>query len=121
MLNPGALTNPELQAQINGALLSLVNANNPAIAAQAHSELISRIKTQSSALQGLKPEQMTAALKELKDQTFGDGGIVDTLRDTTMDLLQDSASFSSYASRAENLDANIKDLEAKIAAASGKI
>ncbi|MBX9573758.1 MAG: HEAT repeat domain-containing protein [Candidatus Obscuribacterales bacterium] len=121
VLNPGALTNPELQAQINGALLSLVNANNPAIAAQAHSELISRIKTQSSALQGLKPEQMTAALKELKDQTFGDGGIVDTLRDTTMDLLQDSASFSSYASRAENLDANIKDLEAKIAAASGKI
>lgn len=121
VLNPGALRNPELQTQLNTALLGMVNGNNPTIAAQAHSELIARAKTQASALQALKPSEMTPALKQFKEDTFGDGGIVDTLRGTTMDLLQDSASFSSYASRAENLAANIKDLESKIAGSSGKL
>ena len=120
-LNPGVLNNPGLQAQLNVALLSLVNANNPAVAAQAHGELISRIKAQTAALQALKPEQMTAALKELKEQNLGDGGVVDTLRDTTMDLLQDSSSFSSYANRAEQLQANISDIQSQLANSAGKI
>ncbi len=119
--NAGALTNPELQAQLNASLVGLVNANNPAVAAEAHSTLIARVKAQASALKALKATELSPALKELREQTFGEGGIVDTLRDTTMDLLQDSASFSSYASRAENLQTNIGEVQAKLDAGAGKI
>lgn len=119
--NAGTLTNPELQAQLNASLLSLINANNPAVAAEAHSILVARAKAQASALQALKETDLSPALKELKEQTFGEGGIIDTLRDTTMDLLQDSASFSSYASRAENLQANINEVQTKLDTGAGKM
>ena len=109
---PDLKNNPEIQSQINSGLMALVTADNPALAAKALPVLLSRIKTYEEIFKQSKPEQLTAPLKDLRDKLFGDGAILSTLRDNSLDMLNDSSSYSTYTARAANLGADLQKMNA---------
>lgn len=119
--NPDLKSNPQVQADINKALMSLVSGDNPALAARAIPMLMGRMQAYQSIFKQMKPEEMTEQMKSLKDGMFGSGAILDTLRENSIDLLKDSANYSTYTSRVDNLAADLQKMRDGYAGARAKM
>ena len=106
--NPDLKANPELQAEINKALMSMINGDNPGLAAKALPILLNRMQSYQAIFKQMKPEELSPGLKTVRDSLFGSGAVLDTLRENSIDMLKDSATYSTYSTRVENL---AKDLQ----------
>ncbi|MBX9688111.1 MAG: HEAT repeat domain-containing protein [Candidatus Obscuribacterales bacterium] len=105
---PDLKSNSEIQNDINTALQLMITGDNPQLAADALPLLLSRMKAYNELFKGLKAEEMTPGLKSIRERLFDKDQTLATLRSSTSDLLTDASTFSTYASRAENL---AKDLD----------
>lgn len=114
-------SNPEIQSDINKALMSLITADNPALAAKALPLLLSRSQEYAAMFKQMKAEDLSAPMKSLRDGLFASGGILDTLKDNSLDMLNDSSTYSTYANRAENLRKDLQTMQAEYASKRDKM
>jgi len=114
-------SNPEIQAQINNGLMSLLSGDNPATAAKALPILLSRLQSYDAMFKQMKPEQITGAISDLRNGLFGDGAILDTLRSNSIDMLKDSSNYSTYSTRTNNLASDLQKMQADFESKKGKL
>lgn len=117
---PDLKANLEIQSEINNALMSLVTADNPTLAAKALPLLLKRASEFDKIFKETKTE-LAPPMKAIKEQFFGGGAIMETLQDASLDLLKDSATYSSYTARAENLSKDIASLQEELAVKKDKL
>ncbi len=106
--NPDLKSNPQLQNDLNKALMSLINGDNPQLAAKALPLLLARAQSYTDIFSKLKADELSPELKNLKEVLFDSGAILDTLAENSIDMLMDSATYATYSSRVEGL---YKDLD----------
>ncbi len=109
--NTDLKANPQVQAEINKALMTLISGDNPALAARVLPILMGRMQAYQSIFKQMKPEEMTEQMKTLRDGMFASGAILDTIRENSIDLLKDSSNYSTYTSRVDNLSADLQKMK----------
>lgn len=113
--NSDLKANPAMQSEINNSLMSLISSDNPALAAKALPLLISRMQVYGEIFKQMKPEEMNDGTKDLRNKLFGQGAILETLRDNGLDMLKDSSTYASYTARAENLNKDLQKMQTEYA------